>query len=200
MARSTNRLLAATVGALLVVGLAGCSSDDDVVAGSNPSASLSGEPSVEPSPTKPVIIAPERPAGLDADGPQGAEAAAKYFLELDSYMQATGDTAEWERMSHPSCEFCANRLEQARQIAAEHAVFTGGTTQSQVLHTYEQDPSTGVWPLDIRLHDGATKITSAAGVVEWEQEQTVSDLSMELAQRDGEWLVVGVANVESQAD
>ena len=134
---------------------------------------------------------------MDVDGPAGAEAAAVYFIQLDSYMQATGDTAEFEAMSHSACEFCSERLEQARQIAGLGATFVGGEMAVEILHTYAQDPVTGVWPIDVRVREEPTTVTLPDGEVIFEQERGSFTGTIGLGQRDGDWVVVGLGDTKS---
>lgn len=52
-------------------------------------------------------------AHIDDDGFEGAESTAVYFLELYYYMEATGDTREFDRLAADGCQFCAERREYA---------------------------------------------------------------------------------------
>ncbi len=194
MARPTNRLLAAAAGALLVVGLAGCSSDDDVAASAAPSPT----PSASPTPTEPVIAAPERPAKMDDTTHRGAEAAVPYFFTLDKYMQVTGDTETFVDMSHSTCQFCTERVEQAKKVASNQYTFTGGETRVEIVHTYAQDQATGIWPIDIRVREKASEITAPDGSTVFEQKANVFTARIELALRDGEWVVVELANAQAE--
>ena len=135
---------------------------------------------------------------MDDDGAVGAQAAAVYFLELDSYMQASGDTAEWEAMSHASCDFCGARLKQAKKISARGDVFDGDVTTVSVLHTYRQDGPTGIWPLDVQTDESPSRIKSTAGDVLWEQGAKTSRFRVEVGRRDDQWVIVTVADVPKQ--
>ena len=133
---------------------------------------------------------------MDDDGPAGAEAAAVYFLQLDSYMQATGDTTEFEAMSHSTCEFCAKRLDQARRIQEGGYTWTGGENKSmRILHTYAQDQPTGIWPIDVEYIDSAATVTDATGAVHTEIEGVTARSRVEMAQQDGRWVCVNVAEL-----
>jgi hypothetical protein len=134
---------------------------------------------------------------MDDDGPAGAEAAAVYFLELDSYMQATGDTSEWEAMSHRSCEYCAARLDQAEDIATAGYSWEGGETSARVLHTFAQDAPTGIWPIDVRVADKAAKVTDRRGNEVFSSTGATYERHIEIGRRDGAWVVIGVAKVKA---
>ncbi|QAY62884.1 hypothetical protein ET495_06070 [Xylanimonas allomyrinae] len=144
-----------------------------------------------------MVIKPARPAAMDDDGPAGAEAAARYFLELDSYMQATGDTTEWEAMSHQSCEFCAKRRDQARQIAANGDIFSGGVSSVQVVDTYVQEPTTGLWPVDLELHESATTITDDSGEAVYRNAANSHRTIVKVGRRDNQWVIVVVGHAAS---
>src|SRR5690606_9720977 len=79
--------------ALVALLLAGCTTSEPAPTepGTTAEATSSPAPSPVESSPAPVVIAPERPAEMDDDGYQGAEAAAKYFLSLDDHMMKTGD-------------------------------------------------------------------------------------------------------------
>ncbi|MCK9794426.1 DUF6318 family protein [Isoptericola sp. 4D.3] len=189
-------ILAATSIAAAALLVAGCEGDTPATPSAEPTASASADASPSPSPSSTaVVVAPERPDAMDDDGPAGAEAAAVYFLELDPYIMQTGDTAEWETMSLKSCEYCANRLDQANEIADRDDAFSGGETNVVVLHTYEQDASTGIWPIDVRVREGASTIKDSNGEVLFTSLDKSGELRMEMAKRDGAWVVVGVADV-----
>lgn len=89
-------------------------------------------PSPEPTasePPAPETVAPERPAAIDEPTVEGAEALAWYFLDLYGYAYATGDLAEWNRLSHPECQFCMTVAESvSAQLANGHTSQGGGIT------------------------------------------------------------------------
>jgi len=188
-------------GLATMLALAGCSADDpdsppppSSSAEASASASSSEPPSPSPSASS-VVVKPERPAEMDDDGAAGAEAAAQYFLQLDSYIQATNDTAEWEAMSHQECDYCTNRLEQAHEIADFGDTYKGGESKVKVLQTYDQDTVSGIWPIDVEITENASRITSNEGEVVFENEANVSTARIEVGRRGGEWVIVGVADI-----
>src|SRR5690554_3704314 len=110
--RHTRRRLAAgSVGALLALALASCTTDDEPNPGTAPPATESSSPASE-EPTevgtsgRPEVEKPAPPDAMRRDDVAGAEAAAQYFLQLYPYVYATGDLSEWEAMSDPECVFC----------------------------------------------------------------------------------------------
>ncbi|MBX9245512.1 hypothetical protein ICW40_11935 [Actinotalea ferrariae] len=111
--------MAVVAGLCAVVGLAACTPE---ATEPTPTVSPAGTttPSASPTPTTPPEgIAPERPAELAEVSVAGAEAAARYFLQLYPYVYATGDLTEWRALSHPECTFCASVVSNVEaQVAA----------------------------------------------------------------------------------
>ncbi|PZR51503.1 hypothetical protein DNL40_16115 [Xylanimonas oleitrophica] len=95
-------------------------------------------------------------------------------------------------MSHESCEYCANRLRQAKQIAAHGDLYEGGQASVTILHTYAQDVPTGIWPIDVEVSERASKITTPEGAVAFENEANINKSRVEVGKRDGAWVIVGV--------
>ncbi|MFV2145767.1 DUF6318 family protein [Isoptericola sp. G70] len=187
--------------ALVALLLAGCTTSEPAPTEPGTTAEATSSPSpspVESSPA-PVVIAPERPAEMDDDGYQGAEAAAKYFQLLDPYIMKTGDTDEWEDMSHKECNTCIQRLEQARTIAENGDVFEGGEIQVTILHTYEQDESTGGWPLDVEISTAEATIITSDGTVAAEFDEDQGLVRMEVSYVEGGWKVLGIAPLDEES-
>ncbi|WP_125775589.1 DUF6318 family protein [Antribacter gilvus] len=143
------------------------------------------------SPTPPAK--PERPEAMERDDAEGAAAAAQYFIEMYPYVMATGDTAEFEAMSHDACGFCVDTLSQANQIKNRDETWTGGEITSSLVESYEQDALTGIFPLDVDIDQEQAVITDAAGSVVFTGVPERAQYRVEIAQRDGEWLVVEIA-------
>lgn len=188
-----RRTLGVVVAAAAVLGVASCDDGTPVTEPPTETPSAAATATASPSPTKPSVEKPERPAAMDDDGPAGAEAAAKYFLELDPYVQATGDTAEWERMSHQECATCAARLKQAQEIAAGGYVWVGGVTTVGIVHTYAKDAVLEAWPIDVRVHVEAAKVTDPSGNVVFQSDVTDHQRRIEVGRRDGSWIIIGIA-------
>jgi hypothetical protein len=194
MTRTRAILAATSIAAAAALLVAGCGGDEPAKPSPEPTATSAGpESSSSPSPTA-TVAAPERPQALDDDGPAGAEAAAVYFLELDDYIMKTGDTAEWEAMSQKSCEYCANRLKQAEEIASKGYRWNSKPTSARVTHTYEQDSSTGIWPIDVEVAQGAVTLTDSNDNVLYDEDAIKIDLSLEVTRMDDRWVMVGVGN------
>lgn len=187
-----NRLPAAS--AAFVLGgllLAGCTGKDPTLTSASEPSAASPTPSALPMA---VVVPPQRPELMDDDGPAGAEAAAQYFLMLDAYMQATGDTSEWAAMSHESCGFCAARLEQAQEVASSEYAVVGGEVTVDIVHTYAQDPTTGIWPIDITTTMRPVELKDATGMTVDGYPAGSVEQRIEMGRRDGRWVVIGVGD------
>ncbi|MCA5892351.1 DUF6318 family protein [Isoptericola sp. NEAU-Y5] len=197
MPRAT--LAATAVGLAAVLLLAGCGPDGPepppaASESTTPGPSLSASPSVSPSPTS-TVAPPERPVEMDDDGPAGAEAAAVYFLRLDDYIMKTGDTAQWEAMSHKECDYCVERLEQAQEIADHSYAWTNELTEVRVQESYVQDSATGLQRVDVAVSQGAVTVTDGSGDEVFQQDAIELVMGVELALADEDWVIVGITNV-----
>jgi hypothetical protein len=152
-----------------------------------PTASASPSPSV---PTK-----PERPEAMEREDAEGAAAAAEYFIELYPYVMATGDTEEFEAMSHRACGFCDDALEQAKQIKEGGWIYEGGGSTLSVTQTYNQDELTGIYPLDVEISQESSQISESGGAQLDSIESKKFDRRIEMGLRSGEWVVVTVAPI-----
>ncbi|NTW41814.1 MAG: hypothetical protein HGA44_18360 [Cellulomonadaceae bacterium] len=109
-APTRSHLLAAvaTVTATMSL-LAGCTGGTS--ASTPPATTATSQASTTPSasatPTTTVAEAPQWTEDMDQVSPDAALAVGRYFLELFPYVIETGDTTEWDRLSHPECTFCS---------------------------------------------------------------------------------------------
>jgi len=127
----SGRVLAA-VAVCAAVALSGCDGG-----GEDPTAdpTTTAEPTTEePTSEEPTSEAPEPPEvesptpapETETDDHVGAIWAARYFLDLYAYMRATGDTASFEAMSAPECQFCESSIENATEIHEAGGWVEGG--------------------------------------------------------------------------
>lgn len=63
-----------------------------------------------------AMEAPEKPAAMSENTPEGAVAAAEYFISLYPYVYATGDLTEWDAMSEDSCVFCQSVHDKVTEL------------------------------------------------------------------------------------
>lgn len=183
-------------GLVLAAGLAlsactGANPDPEVSAGPTgdptPTASASPSPSV---PTK-----PERPDAMEREDAEGAAAAAEYFIELYPYVMATGDTEEFEAMSHRACGFCDGVLEDVAQFKESGQTYEGGDSKGTILVTYARDEVTGIYPFDMAIRQEGSVIIDGAGAVVSSADPSASEVRIEIGRRANSWVVVEIASV-----
>lgn len=174
--------------------------------GSTPDPGVSESPtgestpvaSASASPTPSGLAKPERPEAMKRDDAKGAAAAAEYFIELYPYVMATGDTEEFEAMSHRACGFCDELASQASAIQEADETFVGGETTVRITEEYKRDELTGIYPFDSKIVQEAQSITAADGGVVLDAEREVLDRRIEVGRRGGEWVMVTVAPIPEQ--
>ncbi len=149
----------------------------------------SGGPTPSPS-----FSSPEPPS---TDGPltvAGAEALARYFLELYEYVYSTGDLAEWRRVSHPECVFCAGVVSEVEQQAAAAQRSNGGgfrvddVTGEQLAEDYVS--------LRIKAFQAAGTLVDASGEVVTEYLEGPVSLAVAIEGGPGSWSVRGLEVLE----
>lgn len=169
--------------------------------GAKPDPEVSAGPTGDPTPTAsaspspPVPTKPERPEAMEREDAEGAAAAAEYFIELYPYVMATGDTEEFEAMSHRACGFCDDALEQAKRIEARNYTYSGGGSTFSLIETYMRDEVTGIFPLDAEISQNPSLISDTQGKEVYSADATVSESRVEMGISNGEWVVVTVAPI-----
>ncbi|MBL0886144.1 DUF6318 family protein [Myceligenerans indicum] len=139
--RHLGRLRGAAVVVVLGGLTVGCTGNAD--ADPSPTTTVAAEPTASQT-AEPLPQKPERPAAMDRDDAAGAAAAAEYFIKLYPYVMATGDTEEFEAMSHGACGFCSDALEQAESIRENNDTWVGGEVNVEILEAYAPDELTGI--------------------------------------------------------
>jgi hypothetical protein len=137
---------------------------------------------------------------MEREDAEGAAAAAEYFIELYPYVMATGDTEEFEAMSHRACGFCEKLAVQASAIRDAEEVFIGGATSVEITKRYKRDEVTGIYPFDSRITQQAQTITAADGHVVLDADQEVLDRRIEIGRHDDQWVMVTVAPIPELAN
>jgi len=130
---------------------------------------------------------------MKRDDAEGAAAAAEYFIELYPYVMATGDTEEFEAMSHRACGFCEQTLKDVDRIQNRGQTFQGGATEAMLLDQYLRDDLTGIYPLDFEVTQEASKTLDADGSVASSAKAQVSEHRVEVGRKSDRWLVVAIA-------
>lgn len=177
--------------------VAGCTGGGDPAP--SPPVETSAEPSVtevpEPGPTTTGPPKPERPAAMERDDAEGAAAAAEYFLSLYGYVLATGDTTEWDFLSHAECGFCADTSDQASWLRENGGKHSGGEMSLKIENAgkYARDAATGIWPLDGVATQSAFSVTDASGEEIASGPATFRPVRAEVGRNESEWVIVEIA-------
>lgn len=106
--RSPLLTIAATITASIGL-LAGCTGETPApTPTATPTSPEGATPSTSATPTAVAVAEPPQwTADMDQVSADAALAVGQYYLELFPYVIETGDTAEWDRLSHPDCTFCS---------------------------------------------------------------------------------------------
>lgn len=205
-----RRLRALAAVALLSASAAACSSDGTVT-GSSPS------PSVDPydvaasvqaseSATAPVSLsvedaalratalameAPEKPAKMSENSPEGAVAAAEYFVSLYPYVYATGDLTEWDAMSEDGCVFCGSVHDNVTELH-ESGGWAEPWAQSLEANSFARDPKNEqrlVIPVVVDSTPGIVHTISGDDTARPTQTPRVETIKVQVLWQDGSWRV-----------
>ena len=84
------------------------------------------QPTTSPSPTPTAPAEPAKPSSWTTGSDEAAVDAAAYFMDLYNYVIATGDLTEWDALSDPACEFCADTHDRVAAVYVPGGRFEGG--------------------------------------------------------------------------
>lgn len=142
----------------------------------------------------PEVEKPTPPPAITTDDVNGASVATFYFLRLYDYIRATGDTADWDSLVSPDCEWCADVRSDA--VALHEA---GGWVQSPGL---EFDISTaGVRPpggdadfytVLLKVTEPAFEVVYTDGTTEHGEGETFDPVGVGVRWESGRFVVVAV--------
>lgn len=129
---------------------------------------------------------------FDDDGQAGAEAAAVYFVELYSYLYATGDFEAWDELTTDECNFCAGVRERVRSLYHEggHGVTYEPSVESVAGQIWDSSP--GDFSVAVVLPSPALEIVDASGAITDAYEEVLTRVWVLVERRAGHWFVVGV--------
>ncbi len=129
---SSGRLAAAVIAAGLVI--AGCSAEEPepdftpTMPPSKSSSTLDGEDEeAQPNPAaSPDLKPPPIPPEIEEKTLEGAEAAARYYIDAFNYGYAMRDSEPMEFISLTKCESCAIHIDSIQELASQNRMFLGG--------------------------------------------------------------------------
>lgn len=129
---SSARLAAAVIVAGLV--MSGCSAEEPepdfkpTMPPSKSSSALDGEDEeAQPNPAaSPDLKPPPIPPEIEEKTLEGAEAAARYYIDAFNYGYAMRDSEPMKEISLPECETCQSHIELIETIEDNKQIFDGG--------------------------------------------------------------------------
>lgn len=207
-----RRLSALTATAVLVVSAVACSSGGtsegagasptvdpyDVAASVRASDGATATSSVSLSPqdaaaraTALAMEAPEKPARMSENSPEGAVAAAEYFISLYPYVYATGDLTEWDAMSEESCVFCSSVHDNVTELH-ENGGWAEPWAQSLEANSFARDPKNEqrlVIPVVVDSTPGVVHKISGDDTARPTQTPRVETIKVQVLWQDGSWRV-----------
>ncbi|MGM0385047.1 MAG: DUF6318 family protein [Actinomycetota bacterium] len=119
----------ALISLVLVGALSGCGDDADVVATTTPEPTVTSaapEPSPTPTPLPTSVSLPVMPPEMANNDAAGAEAAARYFVDLYGYTYLSRDLSFFEKMSDDDCVFCNSVILEVNQMISDGETQAGG--------------------------------------------------------------------------
>jgi len=125
--------------------------DEDEEAQPNPAAS----PDLKPPPIPPEI---------EEKTLEGAEAAARYYIDVFNYGYSSYDTEPIESISLPDCETCAHHVEVIRNLKDQEQTFDGGNVEADSESSFYENGDRIVVELIVR--QAPSKIVNVDGSVE----------------------------------
>ena len=128
---------------------------------------------------------------FDDDGQAGAEAAAVYFVELYSYLYATGDFEAWDELTTDECNFCSGVRERVDAIyTGDGYAITGvPTITSQSSHLWTDEP--GDFAIDLQVEAAEVEVYTATHARQESHPSGPVRIAVLVEARDGEWKIVG---------
>ncbi|MBT0995550.1 hypothetical protein KIN34_14800 [Cellulomonas sp. DKR-3] len=210
--------ISALAALVVLAALSGCTSDEPepgrptpvpvVTASPTVSAAPSASPTPSPTPSsaptsgpdQDVTVEPTRPSALDGPATEdNAIAVGKYFVSLFPYAYATGDLAEWDRLSGPNCDYCSSVREAVREVydAGNHGV--GGGHDIGFGSASATGRNSFILSVDVKEHPSQT-LSSDGSVVEDFPDTNYYRADIELSWDDGHWIIDGAAFTERGAE
>lgn len=191
----------ALISLVLVGGLTGCG-DEPAEQTPTPTMAAATEtsPAPEPSPTPtplatsvPLPVMPPEMANNDA---AGAEAAARYFVDLYGYSYLARDVSEFERVSDQNCAFCDTVISEVEQMLVDGEVQEGGLISiDEVLeNSYHANVDTHI--IDLITSQTPYREVDRSGNTIAENDGAELTISIILQLREEGWVVIEAGSIE----
>lgn len=194
-----SRLLAARhalISLVLVGSLAACGDDAEVAATTapEPTAPTATEESSDPtsSPTAlatavPLPVMPREMANNDA---AGAEAAARYFVDLINYSYANRDVEQFSSLVDEDCVFCEGVIDEVDRMLSEDVSREGGFLEVASGSSYEYFDATGAHFVTLEVREEAARFVDSDGAVLSQSVARSHMVDFVLSHADGVWTLL----------
>jgi hypothetical protein len=148
----------------------------------------------------PAVAEPEKPAAWADSGPDGAAAAAVWFLSEEyRYVLETNDTAEWERLSHPECVYCASVVTTTAQ-AADGGVTSREKAPAVVRVTRVEELNPLAYSVLVRVDAAGIRDFDSAGQLVHESDASSGQMLLTFLRTGRDWQFRAGAWLELDAE
>ena len=135
-------------------------------------------------------------AEIDDDGQAGAEAAAVYFVELYSYIYATGDFETWDEITTEDCNFCAGVRERLEDHYAQGGYALAAPPVFESVTVHVQEAEVGDFSVEVIFLSPEVTWVAADGEVVEDFPEVSTRIWVLVDHREGEWVIRGVTGEE----
>lgn len=190
-----GRLLVASALAFSVGALTGCGN----VADSGEEGSRSSSVSVSTpasGPSELPVPLPTMPPEMANNDAVGAEAAARYFVELVNFSYANRETVRMEELSDDSCIFCNEVMAEIQRMRGEEVQRHGGALDVLRVHSSAYVPSSGAHIVTLEVEEHASRFVDLHGTVRGEKGMQQHLIDFVVVGRDGNWVLLASGNSE----
>lgn len=156
----------------------------------------SARPTATQTPSPPTVLPPEHPGTSVDEGIEGAEALARYFLDLYGYVYNSGDLSDWERISHPDCAFCADVSKQVTSNRTRKRIAVGGEIEVHELSTEQLNDD--YVAVRATVTQAGASLTEPDGTVVSQTEATTLEVAIGVARAEGVWLIHGLEALDEE--
>ena len=139
---------------------------------------------------------PDPGGDIDDDGQAGAEAAAVYFVELYSYVHATGDFETWDEITTEDCNFCAGVRERLGDHYDEGGYTVAAPPDFESVMAHVQQSDGGDFSVEVVFVSPEVTWVGADGEIVEDFTEVRTRIWVLLEHREDSWLVGGVTGEE----
>ncbi|MCB2176055.1 MAG: hypothetical protein KQH57_09625 [Actinomycetales bacterium] len=111
-------------------------------------------------------------------------------MDLYNYVRATGDLAEWDALSDPGCEFCANTRARVAEVYSADGQLDGGTVTVTDGALIDYTPELHVHSVQFSYSASPTTEYDADGVAVRTAEGVTGFVIVEVGFAGDRWMLV----------